>query len=740
MIFVNYPGHFVAAVVFLIVAVVMFFAFKSRELGGRGLWRWLVGLLQYGSIIVLLLILWDPSRPEMGETTSKNSVLVLFDTSRSMSVADEGERTRLDEALKIFADKFDPANPDGPDYKVYGFDSQCYWVPSLKALSGKKAGEEKSDSSGQDEWGWRTNMHGAFELLSRYAPVGGPLEEMGGTSGVFVGAVVFTDGQADDKNVEAYLPFREKNFKTVFLGMGSRDPKCDVWVKSVKAPSRVAIDTAYSVRVEVSGRNLGGKGVTVDLLKDDYVIASKQLASEAVGGGVTTEFLVGADGLGRHSLLARARSGEREVNAANNARSTMVEVVENAKLKVLLYSQVANFDVGKIRQALIRDKKIQLDLGLDAIVRPSLSSKAQTMCGHVKLPAERSGFYGYDVIILGPCAIDNLSEAQIDGLYSYVVDRGGGLILLPGRADYGPAGWSNEKIRSLVPVFFEAGPQMTGPSVAGKMQLSLEGIASKAISKVDFSDQEMMVRPYYKTLEKKPAATTLASVRGKPVIAVHRVGRGRVCLLNVSKLFRWYREDTGGGVLQKFITGLTGYVGRVTNLEATVELFAERVDGQGGMMKFDAYVRDNRFAPVESATVLLNVDEQVLRMDQVGEGRYAAQAGGIDAEAVVATAQAELDGVFLGEKTIAVNLPQVRSEMDNVELDSKFLKALASRTGGKYYDADKAGKDLVRMFEAKKRVSSFARMESVWPRWSLLLGLCLLLSLTWFVRRSIGLV
>ena len=73
------------------------------------------------------------------------------------------------------------------------------------------------------------------------------------------------------------------------------------------------------------------------------------------------------------------------------------------------------------------------------------------------------------------------------------------------------------------------------------MQLSLEGIASKAISKADFAEQEMMVRPYYKTLEKKPAATTLASVRGKPVIAVHRVGRGRVCLLNVSKLFRWYQ-------------------------------------------------------------------------------------------------------------------------------------------------------------------------------------------------------
>jgi hypothetical protein len=127
-------------------------------------------------------------------------------------------------------------------------------------------------------------------------------------------------------------------------------------------------------------------------------------------------------------------------------------------------------------------------------------------------------------------------------------------------------------------------------------------------------------------------------------------------------------------------------------------------------------------------------------MDQIGQGHYVAEVDGVTDEAIIATAQAELDGVFLGERTIAVNLPPARSEMDNVELDSKFLQALAKRLDGRYFDAADVDSGITRMFEATRRVSRLNRMASVWPRWWLLLALCLLLSINWFVRRAIGLV
>jgi hypothetical protein len=134
MIFVDYPGHFVAALLLIAVGGMMVWAFWSKELKRVGLWRELLVLLKYAAIVILLLILWNPSRPEVSHSTARNSVLVFFDTSQSMSIVDSGPETRLAKALDIFVDKFRPSDPEGPDYKVYGFDRQCYYSGSRESL------------------------------------------------------------------------------------------------------------------------------------------------------------------------------------------------------------------------------------------------------------------------------------------------------------------------------------------------------------------------------------------------------------------------------------------------------------------------------------------------------------------------------------------------------------------------------------------------------------------------------
>src|SRR4030042_4131055 len=107
---------------------------------------------------------------------------------------------------------------------------------------------------------------------------------------------------------------------------------------------------------------------------------------------------------------------------------------------------------------------------------------------------------------------------------------------------------------------------------------------------------------------------------------------------------------------------------------------------------------------------------------------------------IAATAQAELNGVFLGEKTIAANLPLVKTEMTNVELDEKFLRELARRLDCRYFYADDVGDDIVKMFESQTQVGITRRMTSIWPGWPLLVVLCMVLSASWLLGRAIGLV
>jgi hypothetical protein len=109
-------------------------------------------------------------------------------------------------------------------------------------------------------------------------------------------------------------------------------------------------------------------------------------------------------------------------------------------------------------------------------------------------------------------------------------------------------------------------------------------------------------------------------------------------------------------------------------------------------------------------------------------------------QSVVATAQAERNGTFLGERTIAANLPPIRDEMSETDLDEPFLKALAQRLGAKYLHIDDVDSQIARAFTAKQQIGATQEVTSAWPRWPLLLLLCLLLSIKWFLRRSIGLV
>jgi len=682
-------------------------------------------------------------------------VLALFDTSESMSVVEDGRTTRLDKALDIFEEKFHPLDQDGPDYKIFGFDRGAYHSGSSDFLR---------------RWGSQTNMHSILEMMRKYdiadeahSTENAQTDNLQTPDNIdenqtvkkskVTGAVIFTDGQADDKNIHTYLPLRSEDFQLLLIGIGSRAPQSDIAIKSISTPSRIAIDTACKVQVVVTAKNLQNQPVIIELLKDDYVIDSKQLPTDTFvqkrrrssssfldTKDVTIDFAVGAERLGSYTLSARAKAIEQEVNLANNIRSTMVEVVEETRLKVLFYSQQANFNIGKIRQALARDNKIQLDLALDVVRAPALSEEAHKRSAYVKLPDDRDGFNKYDIIILGSCNLDSLTGTQLDSLYSFVVDRGGGLILLPGKDESGPAAWMNRKAKALVPVILDADEATMKQYSSGKIELTLEGIDSKIISPEVLKEYDEPTSAYYQIVNTKPAATTLALVEDTPIISVHRVGRGRVCLLNASKLFLWYREDLQGGLLYKLMAGLTAYVGRITNLEAGVRLFAERPTDQTNKVKFNAYVCDKSFVPVTGANVLLSIAEEVSSMNELGGGYYVTEIEDTKDRTIVATAQAEINGIFLGEKTIAVNLPPVQTEMANVELDEKFLRTLAERLNAEYLYADDIDENVTQTFEAQTRTYSSRRMTSIWPNWLLLLVLCTLLSVNWFLRRAIGLV
>jgi hypothetical protein len=718
MTLIHYPGHLVVTTAAAALAVLTFTSFYSAEVRApqRGRYRWLLMSLQYAVIVCLFVVTWDPATLQTTKVFQRNSIVTLFDTSESMSISDEQKLTRLDKAVERFTASFRPDDPAGPEYRLYGFDRQAYSCGSSQSLR---------------RWGSETNLHAAVSLLSHHDPDAGPS-----------GAVIFTDGRTNDRDVRSYLPTLEKDAPLVLVGVGSKTPRMDIAIRSISTPARAWIDTVYPVVVTVTGTKLSDEPFTVELLHDGQLADSRPIAPDPRkrAGEMSLEFKVPAQQLGTHVLTARVVSHGKEVNTANNARSATVEVTQEQTLRVLLYSQQASFDVAKIRQALALDKRVELDLRLDVLRDPVLSQRASVGSASRSFPEDREHLRDFDVVILGPCDWDRFTPGQRESLYSFVADRGGGLVLLPGPAVISLAVWRGDQADALLPVILDAANPRSQPPTPDAIKLSFEAQIARVFNLAHLADPAQALSPYYNITRVKPASTTLATAGDVPIISVHRLGRGRLCLLNAVKLFTLYREDQQGGLLGDLISGLTAYLGAVPSAGTGIDLFVERATADPKHAAFTAYVTDKGFQPVSEASVLLTLGNQVVTMEPAGAGRYTAELDVGPAESVIATAQAQSNGTFLGERTIAATLPPIHDEMSETDLDEPFLKALAQQIDAKYLHIDNIDNQVAKAFAATRQIGTKEKVISAWPRWPFLLVLCLLLSIKWFLRRSIGLV
>ncbi len=764
MILADYPGHVAAAALLAVSLAVIILAYHSRIARHAGAWRLLLGFLQFAAVAAVVLIIWNPSKPLISETSLRNTVFAIFDTSESMSLDDGHAQDRLRRSLEAFDNVFAPGEPDGPVYVICAFDVDC--VPaSIHELAAT---------------GSRTDFHALITFLAARARAAPPIEAAepsddgsaaaikaagavgmdaaaqgrvaedasSGTAseisrkvgaGRVVGAVVFTDGQADDTDVLGYYPLRNGDFRMLFVGVGSPDAPPDVAVTAIRAPATVAVETPFQVEVDVRATGIGGAPVIVTLYEDALPADVAVVSVPDDDAPVTVTFTIAARSLGIRRLTAYAATSAVEANTANNVRHAVIRAIHAPRLRVLLYTQVASFDVGRVRSSLARDRKIDLHIGFDAFIDPERAASVGATFGNTPLPADRAGFDAWDVIILGPVEFAKLTDAQIEGLYGFVAERGGGVLFLPGRGERDLSATLDHRLRALLPAAVRPAGA-TGRVLLGNVELAPEAVRLGLVSANAFeSDRLLTAAAFHPGAAPKPAATVVATVSGEPLIVMQRLGRGRAAFINAHGLHTWYREDLDGGVLQRVLSELTAGLGRTPAAESRIEISAARRSDDPSAVVFDATVWDEDWSPAKGATVLLEVSGVTVRMEESEAGRYAAHLTGVLEEALVARVEAERGGVFLGERVLAAALSPARSEMDRVELNRPFLIALCERLGADYVDLDELDDKAAAVFSASTPIYE-SGATSAWRTWPMLAAICALLTTVWFVRRALGLI
>jgi hypothetical protein len=470
---------------------------------------WLL-LLRLGLIVGLLLVFVNPRERESERTFRASRVILLVDTSLSMSFPEKkpgtsggaNERSRA-LALREMLAESDLIKRLTVDHqvRVYTFDAGLSEAPVFEFASrdprGRLPADSSADSSATDTSTVDDGLPdaGAWDQAIRPWTVagdgttpqrGGGLETRVGESVMSVlqreagdglaGVVVLTDGASNagtDAGAARQLAVRRK-IRLFAVGVGSLELPDNVQLVNVQVPSDVHVGDAYGFSVFVKGQGAGvlGKDVEIELLRKpesgegepDEKVDSQTVQLPLDAGPVEVKFDLTPETPGRFEFLVRAvtPTGITELSSDDNHRRRLINVTDR-KLKVLLLAGGPTRDYRFVRNMLFRHPGIEIDVLLQtADPGDAISQDADRVLQ--QFPEAREELFAYDVIVGFDPDWQAIPDTRRELLTEWIDKQAGGLLVVAGDVftpELADISAPLDDIRTLYPVILEPLPLET---------------------------------------------------------------------------------------------------------------------------------------------------------------------------------------------------------------------------------------------------------------------------------------
>jgi hypothetical protein len=465
-----------------------------------------------------------------------------------------------------------------------------------------------------------------------------------------------------------------------------------------------------------------------------------------------------------------------EKNSSGRRRRFQIEV-ESKPTRVLLVAGGPSREYQFLRNLLKRDTKhIQLDVLLQSRPEGGFEDPA-----YVRAFPDREELAHYDVVVAMDPEWDRLGPEAADALEHWVADEAGGLILVPGVVNAGSLiqNWSHDpeyqSLRDLFPVVFEDEFELFNDDVqeAGRvrsvqftrdgrdaafLQLDDSPLASQQVWQ-EFSGvygpRPVKGKKYGATVYARYDDELAESLGQEPIyIAGQFYGKGRVFYQASGEMWRIRRLDAAH--FEKWYTHLIRHVsaGRLHrgSPRGDVLLVEKDMYRVGDTIPIVAHLKNAARKPYQADEVTLYVfsathptEGQPLTLfaDPVRAGTFQGEWTVREPDAYrleLAVPQSEYEPLSRKVKVLASDRERVRPEQDR-----SALQRLATATGGRYFTSIEAARGetgeppLVGAVVDQTRVTPVqGDIDKVWKaqfsRW-MLLGICGVLCLEWFLRR-----
>ncbi|MFA5190488.1 MAG: hypothetical protein WC740_07180 [Verrucomicrobiia bacterium] len=677
----------------------------------------LLTALRIALVVMLFLTLLAPVISTQITRTTKDSLLLLVDQSRSMGIRDDPRGPmRAEQVRKVFNDELLRKLQNISQLRTYRiavsaatFDPHAPWA----------APDGNSTDLG------RPTVTALMDLAT---------ERVGA-------AIMVSDGghNRGPNPLEAAARLAGRQVKLFTVGIGPSTPPKDIAVTEVASSGLVFSGDEAAATVAVTSSGYRGQRVPVRVLQNGKVIGESYVTPGADPSRDTTLVGFRPQGEGSQLLTAEVPPQPGEANAENNARSFRVQVLKD-KLRILLIESQPRWEFRYLKNDLLRDKPVELTTIL--LAEPN----------HPPMPSSRQEWFKYSVIVLGDLVPGQLSPAAEQQLESFVADNGGTLIAIAGRRGM-PAAWRGQRLADLLPVLPAAEP-IEGKEL--RLQLSPAGREHPITHLMpDPAANEKLwteLPPFYwqwPVASIKPAATVLLTTTVSPLLVTQYYGIGKVLFLGSDNTWRW-RFKVADENFHRFWGQIIRWAARspFSARDEHVMIGTSRDEfAEGDPVGVEARVLGADFSPLNDSevTAIVFQNDKPLRRIRM---EHVAGSGGLYRCAINDLPRAEyalrLEVPALPQKlSQAAALFGVRDlpsqETQAVAMNESLLKEMAALTGGKFLHLNEANRlaDELKFLERSEKVSLELELWDT-PWWFAFF--CVLIITEWSLRKWNGLV
>ena len=550
------------------------------------------------------------------------------------------------------------------------------------------------------------------------------------------------------------------------VGIGAAAIK-DTEVLSVTAAEQVLDDSRVELAVSAVSHGRGGAPLELRLRENGRPIDIRRVSTIGDGTPVRQVFQVSPPRGTPTVYTVEIPAAPGEIVPENNARSVLVQPPVRPR-RVLVVEGAPGFEHSFLKRAWAADSGLEVDSvvrkgrneqGADTYYIQASRSRSGFLTSG--FPSSRDALFVYDAIVLANVEAHQLTRAQLDATRAFVVQRGGGLLVLGARS-FLRQGLADTALDDLLPLDpndrgGDAVPA-SAPRETNRVALTAAGESHPIMQlspDVEDTRRRWEALPALAAVAPlggpRPGASVLAVTAAaggtaRALVAVQRFGEGRAMVFTGEASWRWRMMAPASD--RSFDTFWKQSL-RWLALGAgdPVQVSAAPATAAGDPLPLRVVVRTPSFEPVHDASVEVRVTAADGRTESLtavaesgaaGAGRFSAAFRPASAGVYNVAADVRSAGAAAGAAATSVLVGGADVEMTDPRLNLQVLQRLASLSGGRVLSEDQLG-ELPDMLRASLPAAALAVRRDLWHNGWSFAAILVLLAAEWLLRRRWGL-